>query len=245
MTLLDEIIDASTSDSGSTSNLLRKVRVAAHRLGASDISTWAQRELSGYPNDAELPGYRVQETSVLGIFAGPARSEIRRELQRATPEFREWFRVDMRQPLSELEGFASADSDPSREWPAWLVQKYEKGGFFRMNLHVLFSARNEIPRQRIIGLIDTVTTRELDFALELQTEFPDAGSVDGPTVTSEPSLARTVNNITNNITGHGTNLAIGSETVRQHNSVTMGDLEALRSEAKALGLTDDAVSEFI
>lgn len=245
MTLLDEIIDASTGESGSTANLLRKVRVAAHRLGASEISTWAQRELSGYPNDAELPDYRVQATSVLGIFAGPARSEIRHDLQRGSDEFLEWFSVEIRQPLSELESFAGAESDAVREWPAWLVQKYERGGFFRMNMHVLFSAHNVIPRQRIHGLIDTVKTRALDFALELQGEFPDAGSVDGPTVNSEPSLARTVNNITNNITGHGTNVAIGNEAVRQHSSVTVGDVAAFRSEAEALGLTVDAATEFV
>ncbi|TFC81737.1 hypothetical protein E3T23_05685 [Cryobacterium cheniae] len=245
MTLLDEIIDASTAESGSTPNLLRKVRVAAHRLGASEISTWAQRELSGYPDDVELPDYRVQATSVLGIFSGPGRSEIQHDLQRASDEFLEWFSVEMRQPLSELESFASAETDAVRGWPAWLVQKYERGGFFRMNMHVLFSAHNVIPRQRIHGLIDTVKTRALDFALELQGEFPDAGSVDGPTVNSEPSLARTVNNITNNITGHGTNVAIGNEKVQQHNSVTVGDVAALTSEAEALGLTADAATEFV
>ncbi|TFD84055.1 hypothetical protein E3T61_20020 [Cryobacterium lactosi] len=244
MTLLDEIIDASTGESRSTSDLLRMVRVAAHRLGAIEISTWAQHELSGYPDDGELPDYRVQATSVLGIFAGPARSEIRHNLQRASDDFLEWFSVEIRQPISELESFASAESDAVREWPAWLVQKYERDGFFRMNMHVLFSAHNVIPRQRIHGLIDTVKTRVLDFALELQSDFPAAGSVDGPTVNSEPSLARTVNNITNNITGHGTNVAIGSETVRQHSSVTVGDVAALRSEAEDLGLTADAAHEF-
>ncbi|GAB2447611.1 hypothetical protein HD599_001635 [Conyzicola lurida] len=245
MTLLDEIIEASTGESGTTANLLRKVRVASHRLGASEISAWAQHELSGYPSDAALPDYRVQDTSVLGIFSGPMRSQINHDLPKVGDDFEGWFSMDMRQPISELESFAGADTDAVREWPAWLVQKYEQAGFFRMEFHVLFSAHNVIPRQRIIGLIDTVKTRVLDFALELQTEFPDAGSADGPTVASEPSLARTVNHITNNITGHGVNVAIGNETVRQRSIVNTGDTTALKTEAEALGLTADLAKEFV
>lgn len=36
MTVLDEIIEGATNDAVSTSNLLRKVQVVAHRLGAVD-----------------------------------------------------------------------------------------------------------------------------------------------------------------------------------------------------------------
>jgi len=40
------------------SDLLRKVKVVAAKLGLTDIQEWVEHELQGYPNDATLPEYR-------------------------------------------------------------------------------------------------------------------------------------------------------------------------------------------
>ena len=51
-----------------------------------------------------------------------------------------------------------------------------------MSMHELFSAHNVTTRQSILGLLDIVRSKAMEFALELQTDYPDAGSPGGPTV---------------------------------------------------------------
>ncbi|GAA1745327.1 hypothetical protein [Microbacterium paludicola] len=54
MSLLDEIITGATDDAVSTTNLLRKVRVVAHYLGAADLTAWVKGELNGYDSTEGL-----------------------------------------------------------------------------------------------------------------------------------------------------------------------------------------------
>ncbi|MEO6116247.1 MAG: hypothetical protein ABIP33_07675 [Pseudolysinimonas sp.] len=66
MTVLDDILAASTDSSTSVADLLRKVQIAATRLGATQIVAWTMGELSGYPEGVEVPTYRHMNTLVMG-----------------------------------------------------------------------------------------------------------------------------------------------------------------------------------
>lgn len=246
VTLLDDIIDASTDSSVSVADLLRKVQIVAHRLGAADLVTWAKQELAGYDDDATLPSYRVLHTNVIGTFTGPMQSIQRLPLTVKLPSIESWWDMHMHQPIVELQALSESegDRDPTREWPAFIVKEYEDSGVFRLQFHGLFSAHNLITRQSLKGVLDVIRSKALEFALELQTADPDAGSVGGPTITSEPELAGVVYNVTNNIYGDGVNIATGSQ-ITQKSRVKKGDADALRREAFALGLPEEAVEEFV
>ena len=84
--------------------------------------------------------------------------------------------------------------------------------------------------------------RAFEFAPDLQTEDPEAGSVGGPTVT-DPGIQNVVYDVVNNLTGHGANIATGSD-IRQRNRVGVGDQEALRRAVRKLGLSADSAREF-
>jgi hypothetical protein len=241
MTLLDEIIDGSTDSSVAVSDLLRKVQIVATRVGATDLVAWVKQELQGYTG-GDLPPYRRQRTSVKGLFTGPMQSQVRQDLPHH-PDLDEWFTVEMSQPLMELEAFANGDSDPSREWNISAVKQYERTGRYSISYHVLFSASNTITRQSLRGIIDTVRTKAMEFALELQEQSPDAGSQGGPTINSDSAMAQVVYNITNNITGHGTNIAAGTD-IHQQSKVKQSDVDSLRSHAEGLGLSSDDAQEF-
>jgi hypothetical protein len=59
MASLIEQLQADALDSSAPiTNLLRKAKTAAAKLGAAEFSTWIEHELSGYPADAEIPKYR-------------------------------------------------------------------------------------------------------------------------------------------------------------------------------------------
>ncbi|MFT3889849.1 MAG: hypothetical protein QM713_17030 [Arachnia sp.] len=240
-TLLDQIIDGSSNGSVKTTDLLRKVQVAATRIGAPGVVSWAKQELQGYPNEAELPDYRKMQTSVMGHFTGPMQSQIKKQLP-PYPGFEDDFTIKMGQPLITLQSFAEADEDAQVQWPAWRVAEYEKTGAFAIEFYRLFGAWNVITRQSLLGVIDTVRSKAMEFALELQESFPDAGSVDGPSVATDTAVAPVVFNTTNNIYGHGANIATGSDIAQK--SIIKGNLEELGRQVRSLGLNDAEVTEF-
>ena len=244
MTILDDIIDASTDSSVATADLLRKVQVVAHRLGAKKVVAWVKSELAGYEDDAELPSYRIMRTSVMGVFTGPMQSVIRQQLTVRARDMEAMWTVEFRVPLTELQALSELDGDPQREWPSMMVKAYEESGVFGIYLHNLFSAHNTITRQSLRGLIDIVRSKAMEFALELQTDYPEAGTPGGPTVASEPGLSSTVFHVTNNIYGDGTNIATGSD-IKQRSRVQKGDVDALRREAEFSGLTAEDAAEFV
>ncbi|QYM76465.1 hypothetical protein [Leucobacter luti] len=240
-TLLDQIIDGSSDESMKTPDLLRKVQVAATRIGAPGVVAWVKQELQGYPDDAELPDYRKMATSVMGHFTGPMQSQIKKQLP-PYPGFEDDFTIDMRQPLITLQSFAESDEDAQVQWPAWRVRQYEETGAFAIQFHGLFGAWNVVTRQSLLGVIDTVRSKAMEFALELQESFPDAGSMDGPSVAKNTAVAPVVFNTTNNIYGHGANIATGSDIAQK--SIIKGNLEELGRQVRALGLNDAEVTEF-
>ncbi len=244
MTILDDILDQATDSTVSTSDLLRKVQIAAHRLGATEVVRWVKQELGGYGPEADLPSYRRLAATVTGTFAGPMQRFVDENLSIVPTGMDELWWAEMREPLTEIQGLADLDTDPGMHWPAPAVKKYEDSGVFRLQFHVLYRARTMITRQSLVGMIDIIRSKAMEFALELQTDYPEAGSVGGPTVASEPGLSSTVIHMTNNIYGDGTNVAAGSD-IRQRSRVQKGDVDALRREAESSGLSAEDAAEFV
>lgn len=240
-TLLDQIIDGSSDEGVKTPDLLRKVQVAATRIGAPGVVDWVKQELQGYTDDSDLPSYRKMQTAVMGHFTGPMQSQIKKQLP-PYPGFEDDFFIEMRQPLITLQSFAEAEEDAQLQWPIWRVEEYEKTGAFAIQFYGLFGAWNVITRQSLLGVIDTVRSKAMEFALELQESFPDAGSVDGPSVATNTAVAPIVFNTTNNIYGHGANIATGSDIAQK--SVVKGNPEEFKRQLKSLGLSDAEAEQF-
>lgn len=240
-TLLDQIIDGSSDSGVKTPDLLRKVHVAATRIGAPGVVDWVKQELQGYTDDADLPSYRKMQTAVMGHFTGPMQSQIKKQLP-PYPGFEDDFFIEMRQPLITLQSFAEAEEDAQLQWPIWRVEEYEKTGAFAIQFYGLFGAWNVITRQSLLGVIDTVRSKAMEFALELQESFPDAGSVDGPSVATDTAVAPFVFNTTNNIYGHGANIATGSDIAQK--SIVKGNPEEFKRQLKSLGLSEAEAEQF-
>ena len=58
---LRRIHDDAVSTATSVSELLRRVQVFAVRADQTELAQWVRFELNGYPDDAELPDYRVMK----------------------------------------------------------------------------------------------------------------------------------------------------------------------------------------
>lgn len=222
------------------------VQVVARRVGARQIEAWTRSEISGYPNRQDLPDYRKPNATVRGLYTGPMQSSVLQTLTVRPPRLEHHWTAWLQQPLAELQALAGSvdEGEPQIAWPAGAVRAYRDSGVFGINMFVLFEVHTVITRQALRGVVDVVRSRALDFALDLQEQFPEAGEKGGPTVATTPALAQTIGSLTVNITGHGTNLGLGA-TVSQQSSVQVGDRDALRQAATEAGLTDDDAEEFV
>ncbi|WP_248761345.1 hypothetical protein [Pseudarthrobacter sp. SSS035] len=249
MTKLTEIIDAASDDAFTTSNLLRKVQTVAYRLRAENLGGWAQRELFGYKSDGTVPTYRGPfRTQVTGTWFGPRGHITNTVSEVGIPEdfVKGWFRMTIRQPIADLEVLSGSEGSPNMSWDPFIVHEYgrlvaEKKGGTGFYLMELISAKQTISQNAIRGIIDSVRTTALQFALELEQVSPRAGEPNGPT-TADPEIKMVTNNFNFTINGDGNNIAAGSD-IRQKAAVNKGDIDSLIKAAVELGLQTEAVED--
>lgn len=75
MTLLREIQDAAVSNSSPITELLRRCKILAARLGSAEFGAWVDNELNGYNDRNALPEYRRGEVESFGTLVGYAGSQ--------------------------------------------------------------------------------------------------------------------------------------------------------------------------
>ncbi len=63
MGLIADIQADAISDTASVASLLRKCKLLAHHLDSELLEDWVKWELDGYPDDVDVPDYRVMGMS--------------------------------------------------------------------------------------------------------------------------------------------------------------------------------------
>lgn len=135
--------------------------------------------------------------------------------------------INLTQPIAAYEGYDPA-KDAVIDWPQDLVAIYQSKFYEGMALN---RAWMEIPGSMMAGLVDTVRTRILTFALQLQDELPKSGEQSVEQI--PPAVVERIVNVAifggHNIVGD----------VREFNAPTViaGDVASLRTAMFALGVT--------
>lgn len=218
MSLLREIQNAAVDSNVKLADLLRKCKILAARLGNKEFKDWVERELNGYPieEDQQLPEYRIYQVNSKGHFSGPFGSGLRNAdipLMCLPKEAREVLGHSyMGQPVAAMEDLVKkSDSGVAQEpWNPNLVAMFSS--LFYRNMSCV-QAWKVIPINQIIGTLDAIRNKILNFALEIEGEAPSAG--DGP-VNSNPLPQEKIQQIFNmNFTGNVGNLATGSHDFTQ------------------------------
>jgi hypothetical protein len=156
--LVLELQEQALNPNASITGLLRKVKVAAAKLGLNDILEWVTFELDGYPNDDDvIPDYR----QIRGIAKGlnPLRGWLKIEFE--NPELEK--RVSTQkspQPISEIEALAEI-SDGALAFV--MSSAFTKGVLSHAT-----DARIFVARSQIIRILDAVRNRVLNWALALE-----------------------------------------------------------------------------
>jgi hypothetical protein len=166
--LLDEIITLLGSEQGILTDALLKTKILLHQIGKKELVEWVNNELNGYPDDAELPAYRILPSVVLGNFAsltfrktahplpiGHLDAEKQAILQRSR----------MHQSLAVLEQMGTSKQGMMRPLPMELNFDLRKGLAHGIEIE---RAWCHISSHDITGILFQVRSRLLDFLLELK-----------------------------------------------------------------------------
>ncbi len=240
MSLLREIQNAAVSETADIATILRKCRILASRLKHEDLKKWVQYELDGYPTQDDVPDYRIMSCESCGHFSGFYGSGLRNApipMNCLPKEWRELMsKVHFLEGVSELRDLVNNTEDGTLQ-QMWLADLYPVVGrkiYQNMNL---MQAWKIIPKSAIVGILDTVRNKVLNFALEIESANPDAG--EAASTTEPPVPAATVQQIFNNyISGSVGNIASASPHSQQHATVTVrnNDFKSLESFLSSVGI---------
>ena len=198
MTLLREIQSAAIDSTVDISTVLRKAKVLAARLRNSEFASWVDLELNGY-GEATLPPYRI-----LQVYAFASIRDQFREWK-AAPVMTSYLPEDLKrwggearlkQPIIEIASISSRSDGKHLiiQWPQELAVRYGAKGY---NGFECVGAWQHIHPPALLGIVDTVRNRILEFVLRIEDENPDAGEAPPNT---QPVPAERLQPLVNNIT---------------------------------------------
>lgn len=243
--LLEEIRDGAVDSNTDITTVLRKCLVLAVKLGHDGFRQWVEQELNGYKDAAELPPYRVLHVDSLGTFLGGLGRQLSNvpvPVSNIPDEFRHMVAtLPLIDPIAALVSLTKGNQDLQAPWSADLTALVADKFYVHMNL---VQAWRVVPRNSIVGIVDTVRNRLLSFVLEIEKQYPEAGEKAAP-AEAQPSSER-VGQIFNTLIMGGTNpVAIGSSGFSQigHQVVVAGDIASLRAHLVQLGVEKQDLDE--
>ncbi|MGR3173186.1 MAG: AbiTii domain-containing protein [Candidatus Scalindua sp.] len=244
MTLIEEIqreaID-STSDLGA---LLRKCKLLAAKLGSSPLEDWLLWESSGYPNNVDVPSYRIFALELKGHFSGSFGAGLRNAPipMMCLPEnARDSYQNYMcRQSIASIETILKQNNKGRLQ-----VSTGDLAVLLGENVYEhknCIQAWAELGVGNFTELLNTVRNRILDFTLAVWKEAPTAGEgSDKVSRDIEPSRVTQIFNTT--VYGGAANL-VGSATNSSISiTVSQNDIASLEKALRDNGVQDKDIKE--
>ena len=117
MSLLREIQDDLANPSRDVTNVLRKCKILAARLGSEELSRWVDLELNGYPESQPIPEYRRLGANCYANFMNVAWQANRQPvLMEIIPEqFRDSLQnIKYREGIAKILPFVANDATDAR-----------------------------------------------------------------------------------------------------------------------------------
>ncbi|HEY1722228.1 MAG TPA: hypothetical protein VGG27_13370 [Magnetospirillaceae bacterium] len=238
MKLIDDIIAGVIDNREPIADVLRRCLVLAYKLKNDALKTWVEKELNGYQWTEPLPEYRKSSGVAKGHFLGSFSRVLHDQPLAAAvlkPEHRHWAtEIRLIQPVAAYET-SDKLTNGTFPWPADLVVRYQSKFIedFALNRAWL-----EVPASTMIGLVDTVRTRILTFALQIQDEIGNEDEAHSVEKLPSAVIERIVN-----VTIYGGQNVIGSVDEINAPTVIAGDPRSLQAALSALGLSDAAIAE--
>jgi len=155
--IIEQIQQDALDRSVPVSDLLRRVKLAATKLGLGAVEDWVEKELNGYP-ELPVPDYRV-------ISGTPVANNQFRGWEPIGGQIEKIRRRDVLQSVASLEGLINAPDHGVIHFPYndALVKKLND-----MNHSVGKLAALQVDRSTIVGILDRVRNLVLDWSLKME-----------------------------------------------------------------------------
>ena len=223
MSLLQQIQESIVQEGDDLGSILLKLRLLASRLGSDTLEEWVKHESEGYPQDAEVPSYRIVGVTYRGMFSGPLGSGIKNAqippylIEKHVGE--SWTKYEVRESIAAVDEMVKS-------------HKSEGGGSFGIdasNLILLLQGKiyagyacndisGSISPTSFYEIQQTVRGRILELTLELERSVPGAMHVAFGESTSSKAQTEQVQQISQQIIygnvstavagGAGSNIAV-------------------------------------
>lgn len=235
-TVVEQIQVEAVSNEVPVSQLLRRVKLAAVKLKLEQVATWVAHEMDGY-GDAEIPDYR--RVSGSPVAHNPYNGWI--PIQ-STAQFMETLRItEIGQSIASLEALLVADGMLFFSYTPQQIEILNRMGSIplaRMGIH--------IDRSAIVGLLDRVRGKVLDWSLDLERAGILGEGVSFTQQEVEKASGVTVqidsfNGTLNTNTANGSNARINNNSTDNSTNIIQQDLERFEELKRALESIDDGV----
>ena len=241
MKLIEEIIDLLSSGESNLTTALFKTKVLLHKLGEVDSLEWVNSALKGFPNADSLPNYRILDVN---LRANASNSVYRYQAQplpvmHLAEHIRDRLCVTkLTQSIAVLEEY-SQQEDLQIVIPPEYFPSLSKGfgnGFQIEN------AWGEHSAGAMTQVLTEVTSRLLDFVLELSEQFPNELNT---TELKEKSKEIGVSDIFNNaVFGDNATIVVGDSNEQNiKNSVIKNDLASLNTLLSNNDVSEEEIQE--
>ncbi|MGF6155812.1 hypothetical protein M2267_001040 [Ensifer sp. KUDG1] len=245
MGLLAEIQNDAISDTTPASTLLRKCLVLAHNLDSGLLEDWVLYELKGYPADAEVPDYRKIrinfKVSANNLAWQVKNQPVPQALVATALDDPDFDMFKCRQAIGtihedEIKG--SATMNINLDNYSLILQQ---SGIFDSSFNIS-RFWGEIPASQVLGIVDAVRNRVLEFALALSKKYPNAGEVGGISI-KEPAVEKTVNQIFNTTINGNAGVVGNGENATVNITVGQGNFGDLRQQLMQHGIAEEDIKE--
>lgn len=249
--LLKRINESATSSSIPLGEVLRLCMRLGSLLGNEELIIWAKSEAVGYDENQKLPDYRIFDTEVHADFYGPFGSGLKNTILPQSfieKEHRDALCISyLKQPVAELERLATApnkDGILRANWSGDVIAYYQQKELYTNGM-VLAAAWRILTQSAITGVLETIRTRVLDFALKIEDELDiSSAAITAQGEIEKPETKRVEQIVFATIYG-AENVSVGNNGNLTQNviGVQAGDLESLKTYLSSAGLTRPILQE--
>lgn len=203
MSILQQIIQEATSPDCDVTRMLRLCKVLASRLKHEPLKEWVRCELEGYDDEVPLPAYRILPATNRGHYVGlNYKATLDIPLSVLPEAARERYSiVEIRKGIAQFVDLARKGVTGGHVELAWPVEIALEYASKSVNYGQCIRAWQQISPSSLVGMIDQIKNKVLGFALDIEAEAPEAGSIPGVSqgITSEQVTQFFTTNIQGNI----------------------------------------------
>lgn len=241
--LIDDIIQLLSNEQSSLTEALLKIKLLLHQVQRKDLVSWVNHELTGYPEAAELPDYRILESRVMGNLIAPfwMINDQAIPIMHLENDYREKLeKAEMRESLALVQELAAKPQGSIRR--PFPPEANRRLGSSLGNGWEIQSAWCTISVLSVQNILIQVRSRLLDFVLELKDSLGDVTSESE--IKEKSSSLDTASMFNNAIFGPNATIVVGDNNIqRVESSIIQGDFDSLRRQLKQLGLDEAVIDE--